>query len=53
MSEPETPREDLPQDPSIPGAPVPRTADEPSPPEVDDTAARLDDPDNEGHQSEP
>jgi hypothetical protein len=53
MSGPETPSEDIDQDPGIPGASGARTVDESSPPEVDDTAARPDDPDNEGHQSEP
>jgi hypothetical protein len=53
MTAPETPREDLSQDPGIPGAPDVRTADEPEPAEIDDTAARPDDRDNEGHQSEP
>lgn len=47
----ETPNEDIDQDPGIPGAPRARTPDEPGPPEVDDTAARSDDPDHEGHQS--
>jgi hypothetical protein len=47
----ETPSEDIDQDPGIPGAPRARTADEAPPPEVDDIAARPDDPDDEGHRS--
>ena len=52
--EPQTPEEELPQDPGIPGRDVISHEDAPPPDEKDPAAEsreRLDDPDQEGHQS--
>lgn len=54
LPEPETPHEELPQDPGIPGRDVISDDDAPPPDEKDPAAEqreRLDDPDQEGHQS--
>lgn len=49
MTGPETPSEDIDQDPGIPGAPEARTPDQAPPPRVEDQGRP--DTDDEGHQS--